>query len=141
LNVYDNYLRGNLIGSERKLELVFATARLEEQCTSQKAAKKLLGGDVQAALKLLSRVNALRQAPTLKDIIVQPQLHFHNLSNKRGKDLEGLFAIDIKSRTSPWRLILRPLDENKEPLEACRIDEIAAMVEVIGIVEVSKHYE
>jgi plasmid maintenance system killer protein len=123
------------------LELVFASAKLKEQCTSLKAAKKLLGGDSQTAMKLMSRINALEQAATLKDIVVQPQFHFHNLANKKGRNLEGLFAIDIKSRTSPWRLILRPLNENKEPFEQCRIDEIASFVEVIGIEEVSKHYE
>lgn len=123
------------------MELIYASTEVEEQCTSPKAAKKLFGGDAQTAQKLLSRVNALRQAETLKDIVVQSQFHFHNLSNKNGKNLEGLFAIDVKSRADSWRLILRPLDEDKEPFEPCRIDEIAATVEIVGIVEVSRHYE
>lgn len=39
----------------------------------------------------------------------------------------GYFAIDVKSR--------------KEPYEPCNIDEIAGCVQIVGIMEVSKHYE
>lgn len=123
------------------MELVYASAKLEEQCTKLPAAKKLFGGDIQTAHKLLARINALEQAENLKDIVVQPQFHFHSLRNKNGRNLKGQFAIDVKSRANPWRLILRPLDENREPLETCNIDEIAAVVEIVGIMEVSKHYE
>ena len=121
--------------------LVYGSRRVEEQCTNIKAAKKLFGGDAKLAVKLMSRINALNQAPTLKDIVVQPQYHFHKLSNRGGRNLEGCFAIDIKSRTNPWRLILRPLDENKEPFETSSIDQIADIVEIVGIMEVSKHYD
>ena len=55
--------------------------------------------------------------------------------------MEGYFAIDVKSRKEPWRIILEPLDENKNPFVPCNIDEIAATVRIVGIVEVSKHYE
>lgn len=123
------------------MEIVYASEKLKEQCTTLPAAKKLLGGNVKLATKLLSRVNALEQAPTLKDIVVQPQFRFHNLTNKGGRNLEGLFAIDVKSKTDPWRLILRPLDERKRPFDSFRIDEMAGIVEIVGIVEVSRHYE
>lgn len=123
------------------MELVYASEKVKAQCTSLKAAKRLLGGDVQIARKLLSRINALEQAENLKDIVVQPQFHFHKLSNKGGRNFEGCFAIDVKSRANPWRLIVRPLDQNKEPFESPNIDKIAGTVEVVGIMEVSKHYE
>ncbi len=123
------------------MELVYASEKVEVQCTSLKAAQKLFGGDIQIAQKLLSRVNALAQAENLKDIVIQPQFHFHKLSNKAGKNLEGYFAIDVKSRANPWRLILRPLDQDREPFETPNIDEIADIVEIVGIMEVSKHYE
>lgn len=93
------------------------------------------------AEKLLSRMNALKQAPTLKDIAVQPLFRLHSLTNKDGKNRKGQFAIDVKTKKEPWRLILRPLDENKHPFESFHIDEMADAVEVVGIVEVSKHYE
>lgn len=123
------------------MELVYASKRIKEQCTSLKAAKRLFGGDAQAAQKLLSKRNALEQAENLRDIVVQPQFHFHKLSNKDGRNLEGLFAIDVKSRANPWRLIIQPLDENREPFVPCNIDEVAGIVRIVGIKEVSKHYE
>lgn len=92
------------------------------------------------AIKLLARINALEQALTLKDIAVQPQYHFHKLTNKGGRNLEGFFAIDVKSRANPWRLILQPLDEDKKPFESFSIDGMADAVRVVGIEEVSKHY-
>ena len=112
-----------------------------EQCTSLKVAKRLFGGDSKLALRLHARINALEQAPTLKDIVVQPQFHFHKLLNKGEKKYEGCYAIDVKSHKDPWRLILRPLDEDKKPLDSYSIDEIAAKVEIVGIMEVSRHYE
>lgn len=123
------------------MEIVYSSKKVEEQCTSLKRAKKLFGGDAKMAEKLLARVNALEQAKNLKDIIVQPPFRFHNLTNKDGKNLEGHFAIDVKTKMQPWRLIIRPLDENKQPFEPCNIDEIAEIVEIVGIMEVSKHYE
>lgn len=123
------------------MELIYSTDKVEEQCNSVKAAKKLFGGNVPLAHSLLARINALKQADTIKDIIVQPTFHFHNLENKYGRDLKGYFAIDVKSRKDQWRIILEPLNENKEPYDPCNIDEIAESVRIIEITEVSKHYE
>lgn len=123
------------------MELVYADAKTEEQCNSLRAAKKLFGGDNALANSLLARINALKQAETIKDIIVQPTFHFHKLVNKGGRNLEGYFAIDVKSRKDQWRIILEPLDENKKPYIPCNIDEIAQKVRIVEITEVSKHYE
>ena len=123
------------------MELVYSDAKTEEQCTSLKAAKKLFGGNSVLANSLLARINALKQADTIKDIIVQPTFHFHKLENKGGRNLEGYFAIDVKSRRDQWRLILEPLDENKESYVLCNIDEISQNVRIVEIMEVSKHYE
>ena len=123
------------------MELVYTDAKTEEQCTSLKAARKLFGGDNALANSLLARINALKQADTIKDIIVQPTFRFHKLENKGGRDLKGYFAIDVKSRRDQWRIILEPLDENKEPYVPCNIDEISQSVRTVGIMEVSKHYE
>ena len=61
------------------MELIYATAKVENQCESLNAAKKLFGGDAALANSLMARINALRQADTIKDIIVQPAFHFHKL--------------------------------------------------------------
>ena len=123
------------------MELVYDDEKTEEQCTSLKSAKKLFGGNEQLARSLLARINALKQADTIKDIIVQPSFRFHKLVNKDGRNLEGFFAIDVKSSREPWRIILEPLDENKEPYLPCNIDEISQNVRIVEITEVSKHYE
>lgn len=123
------------------MELVFPDESTQEICENLKAAKKYFDGNTSLATCLLARINALRVAGNIKDIIVQPAFHFHNLKNKMGRDLEGYFAIDVKSRREPWRIILQPLDENKEPYESCNIDEVASFVRIVEISEVSKHYE
>ena len=123
------------------MKLVYATDKVENLCESLKAAKKFFNGNIMLANSLMARINALKQADTIKDIIVQPTFHFHKLLNKNGRDLEGYFAIDVKSRREQWRIILEPLDENKEPYIPCKIDQIAESVRIVEITEVSKHYE
>ncbi|MBQ8559768.1 MAG: type II toxin-antitoxin system RelE/ParE family toxin [Tyzzerella sp.] len=119
------------------MELVYKESKVEKQCTSLKEARKLFGGNDSLARSLLSRINSLKNAEVIKDIILMPPFHFHKLEG----DKEGYFAIDVKSRRDPWRIILQPLNENKEPYEPCNIDEIAGTVQIVGIMEVSKHYE
>lgn len=123
------------------MELFYFSEKLKKQCTNLEEARKLFGGNIQLSISLLSRINALTQTETLKDIVVQPHFHFHKLVNKKRKNLEGYFAIDVKSRTDSWRIILQPLDENENPFIPCNIDEIAGKVKIIVIKEVSQHYE
>ena len=123
------------------MELVYSNDKTEEQCTSMKVARRLFDGNEALAKSLMARINALKQADTIKDIIVMPTFHFHKLKNKDRRDLEGYFGIDVKSRKEPWRIIWEPLDENKRPYVPCNIDEIAQTVRIVEITEVSKHYE
>lgn len=102
---------------------------------------KKIRADKVLGRSLLARINALKQAETIKDIIVQPTYHFHNLENKKGRNLEGYFAIDVKSRKEQWRIILQPLDKDKKIYIPCNIDEIAGIVKIVEIMEVTKHYE
>ena len=119
------------------MKIKYASKKVEQQCTSLKAATQLFGGDKKLAISLQSRINAIERAEDLKDIISFPPFHFHNLQGKQ----EGLFAIDVKSRRDKWRLILQPLDDKEKPFVPCRIDEIAAVVRIVEIREVSAHYE
>ena len=123
------------------MELVYANDKVCIQCTSFKAARKLFGGQEVMAISLLARINSLQNALNIKDIIVQKQFRFHQLKNKKGKNLEGLFAIDVKTIRDPWRIILRPLDKDKRPFNPCYINEVADIVEIVEIREVSNHYE
>ena len=122
------------------MELIYNNSKIKETCESMKKAKKFFNGDANLAMSLLARINALKEADTLKDIVVQRQFRFHKLKNKNGKDYEGYFAIDVKTSKQAWRLILEPLDDNKEPFNPCDIDKIASNVRIVGIKEVSNHY-
>ena len=123
------------------MKVVYATDKVKHLCENLKVAKKFFDGNTLLANSLMARINALRQADTIKDIIVQPTFHFHKLINKNGRNLEGYFAIDVKSRREQWRIILEPLDGNEQPYNPCKIDEIAENVRIVEIMEVSKHYE
>ncbi len=119
------------------MEIQYRKEKIEKICHDRKKAKKFFGGSDIMAISLLSRVNALEQADTIKDIVVQKTFRFHDLKGER----DGLFAIDVKTKQDPWRLILQPLDENKQPFVPCNIDEISNIVQIVRIEEVSKHYE
>ena len=123
------------------MKLEYASEKVKSQCTSVKAANKLFGGNSTLTKCLLARINALSHAETIKDIIVQKNFRFHDLANKKERNLEGYFAIDVKTIREPWRIILQPLNEENEPYDPCHIDEIANCVKIVEIMEVSKHYE
>lgn len=123
------------------MEITYADEKVKKQCTSINEASKLFGGNKALVRSLHSRINAMSNAETIKDIVVQSAFRFHALKNKKGNYLDGYFSIDVKSITDPWRIILQPLDDNKEPFNPCNIDEIADSVRIIEISEVSKHYE
>ncbi|MBR4760716.1 MAG: type II toxin-antitoxin system RelE/ParE family toxin [Lachnospiraceae bacterium] len=119
------------------MKIKYANGKVERYCTSIKAATKLFGGDKRLAKSLLARINAIEQAGVIKDIIVMPTFRFHKLQG----DLKEYFAIDVKTSRDKWRIILQPLDENEEPFNPLKIDEIAMTVKIVEIREVSAHYE
>ena len=123
------------------MELEYANKKTELQCTSVKEANKLFGGDKSLVRSLLARIESLTAAETIKDIINQKQFRFHRLDNNGKRNLEGYFAIDVKTIKEPWRIILQPLNTDKQPYDPCNIDVIASEVRIIEIAEVSKHYE
>ena len=123
------------------MELVYKNKRLEEQCNDLKKANRLFDGNKLLAMSLLAKINALKNAETIKDIITQKHFRFHKLENKKGRNLEGYFSIDVKTSRDAWRIILQPLDENKNVYSPCNIDEIATCVRIVKIEEVSYHYE
>ena len=123
------------------MKLEYESEEVKLQCTDIKKATKLFGGDRQLAIKRLSRINALEQAEVIRDIIVQPAFYFHDLKNKNGSNLEGFFAINVKTKKEPWRIIVQPLNGDGVPFVPCNIDEISEIVKIIEIREVSKRYE
>ena len=123
------------------MEIVYASEKLKTTCTSNRAALKFFGGNSKLAMGLQAKIQALKAAQTIRDIIYTPSLHFHKLRDKGRKGWEGYFAIDVAGRREPWRLILQPLDNDHEPFVPCNIDEICDIVQVVKVEQVSKHYE
>ena len=123
------------------MEIEYSSEEVKNQCESVKAARKLFGGDMQLVTKLMSRVEAISAAETLKDIVVQKQFRFHKLEDRGKSKLEGYYAIDVKTKREPWRIIMRPMREKGQAFDSFAIDELADKVKVVEISEVSKHYE
>ena len=119
------------------MKIIYANRKVEQLCTSVKAATKLFGGDRKMAASLLSRINAIEKASVIMDIIMMPTFRFHKLQGK----LKKYFAIDVKTSRDKWRIILQPLDETEKPFDPLNIDEIAMTVKIVEIREVSAHYE
>ena len=93
------------------MQLLYNNSKVQKQCTDLKTAKKLFGGNAALATSLFARINAMQQASVIKDIVMMPTFHFHKLNG----NMDGFFAIDVKTRRDPWRIIIQPLDENEEP--------------------------
>ena len=114
--VYLDYPTGNL-KRRANVQLLYNNSKVQKQCTDLKTAKKLFGGNAALATSLFARINAMQQASVIKDIVMMPTFHFHKLSG----NMDGFFAIDVKTRRDPWRIIIQPLDENEEPYDPCNI--------------------
>ena len=119
------------------MDIRYANNKVEKQCTDLKAATRFFGGDKNMAISIMSRINAIEQAIVIKDIIVMPTFRFHQLKGKR----KGYFAIDVKTIRDKWRIIVQPLDDEGKIFDPCNIDEVASIVKIIEISEVSAHYE
>lgn len=124
------------------MKLLYKNNKVSKICEDIKEATSYFGGNKDYAISLMSRINALKQAEDIRDIIALKQMRFHKLVNKgKGKNLEGYFAIDVKTKKDKWRIIIEPLDENEMPFRPCNIDVIAKNVKIVEIREVSNHYE
>ena len=124
------------------MRIIYSTEKIKKICEDIKIATTYFGGNKMLAISLMSRINSLKQADNIKDIINQPQMSFHKLLNKgKNKNLEGYFAIDVKTRKDKWRIIIELLDDDKNPFVPCNIDVIANYVKVVEVKEVSNHYE
>ena len=127
---------GNLIVGYL-MEIVYANNKTEHVCTDFSAALRFFGGNKPLAVSLMARINAIESADVIKDIILSPPFHFHKLIG----GITNYFAIDVKTRRDKWRIILTPLNEDKEEYIPCTIDKISSYVKIIEIKEVSAHYE
>jgi len=117
------------------MNIDYSNNTTEKLCTNYKKAQKSLNKKV--AESLFSAINFLESATNLMDIKNFPTFNFHALKGKR----KGTYSIDIAGRRSGYRLILIPLDANKNEWENVEIIEMCLNTQSIIIKEVSKHYE
>ena len=54
----------------RRHEIRYESKTVEKQCTSVKAANKLFGGQKQLTVSLMARMESLKAATNLKDIVL-----------------------------------------------------------------------
>ena len=119
------------------MKLIYYDSKTEEICKNINKATRFFGGNKNMALSLFSRINALVNAENLKDISRFPQYRMHQLKGNR----KNQYSITIL-KSSKYRLILYPLDEDESVLESLD-NEMLMLVKCvcIKIEEVSEHYE
>ena len=76
---------GNLLYGGDFLKILYRDSKTEDICNDLKKATKFMGGNKLYAITLLDRINALRAAEFLNDIVNFQPLHFHKLENKGKK--------------------------------------------------------
>lgn len=123
------------------MKILYSNTKTEKICTNYEEARRFFGGKAILADCLMKKIYFLENTDFLKDVIDTRSLRFHNLQAKGKKNLNGYFAIDVKTRKEPWRIILQPLDDNLNPFNPCNIDVIACAVRIVEIEEISNHYE
>lgn len=115
-----------------RIDLEYKSKRLKRLCTDIKKANKKYGNDI--AVELHALINFLTASRNLQDVNAMRIYNLHGLIGNRA----GEYALDIKGRSSSYRLIIVPLNgnSNKEDLTM-----FYTSISIIRIEEVSKHYE
>lgn len=115
------------------MKILYKNSKIEKICTNEKVAIRKVGYEV--ANKLYAVLNLLNASKNLKDILALPQYNLHALKG----NYEGKYSIYL-GKTTGFRLILIPLDENEKVITNHDMSIYTISV-CIEIVEVSKHYE
>lgn len=117
------------------MKISYRNKKDEKLCNNTKAAIKKMGKEV--AYKLADLLNLIESFPNLKSLWGMPQYRLHALKGNR----QHQYSLVI-SKSSGWRLIVYPLDEDGNFLKAGNKEmEMLAKAVNVEIVEVSDHYE
>lgn len=117
------------------MKIKYKNKKVKKQCEDLKTAVRDF--DIKTAEKLHATINFIKNAKNLRDIVNMPIYHFHPLEGKRKKQ----YAMDINGRTSVYRLIVVPLDENEHEIQRDGVGTLFECANILLIVEVSKHYD
>lgn len=84
------------------MDIIFRTAKLRKVCNDAKQAARTYG--TVGARKLRLRLDELRAAETLADMLLLPQARCHELK----ADLAGKISLNLQH---PYRLIIEPAND------------------------------
>ena len=117
------------------MKIIYRRKQDEKLCTDIKTAIKKLG--TETANKLANLLNFILAFSNLKSLRGMPQYRLHALKGNR----QAQYSLVI-TKSSKWRLIIHPLDENDNLLTA-GINEMEMFVKAVTveILEVSEHYD
>lgn len=115
------------------MKVLYKNSKIKKICTDEKEANKKLPFAI--VEKLFAVINLLSIASNLKDMLAFPQYNLHALK----ANLSGMYSIYL-GKTSGYRLLLTPLDENEMPVKSNDMSIYTTTV-CVEIMEVSKHYE
>ena len=123
-----------LKGRWRTIKIEYKNKKLKKICEDFKQAKKIL--PLKVAEELHSLINLFNSSETLDDINI---LKIYNLHSLKGK-IESEYSLYL-GKTSGFRLIILPLDDNQNKWNTKDINIIYKETRIILILEVSNHYE
>lgn len=95
---------------ELNVQIFYQNNNLKTRCEDPDKAKKKYGNET--ANNLFKTLNYIKSANSLNDIINFPSLHFHELKG----DKKGIYSIDLMKRKSKWRLYIKLVDKNNNPI-------------------------
>lgn len=117
------------------MQLYFKNVQVEKTCCDRKHATKELGSLV--AKKLGHLIVRMYSAKSLLDLYVLPQYRVHKLKGDR----QDQYSITI-CKSSPYRLIVYPLDENLNILKSGNDEKkMLAKALIIEILEVGDYHD
>jgi len=110
------------------LEIVFKSKKLKKNCEEIKYAQKKWGEE--NARKIVKRLNEIDSFENLAELQKFTPARLHKLTGKRKEQ----YAIDIKQ---PFRLIIEPMNINKEKNEENELENITK----VKIIEVINYHD
>lgn len=117
------------------MKIIYSNKKTEKLCEDFDKACKVLNKEV--AIRLSDLLNAIEAFPKLLDMLGLPQYRLHSL--KQDRKFQYSFVIH---KGYKWRLIIYPLDEEREVLKDNSNErEMLAKAVMIEVLEVSEHYD
>ena len=116
------------------MKIIYKSTKLKELCTDIRKATKSFNSNV--AEKLIAAINYIEMAANLKDILNYPPFHFHQLRH----DKKNFCSIYLGKKLG-YRLPVIPILDGVPATSEEIFGSKSVEIEIIGVEEVSNHYE